>query len=110
MKPGACHDSGTTATEERPRSVAASKLQLSLIFKPRPNILLNPIWGLTLLFTSLAYLASSVKSTFAGVPSLTSISWVALPAFRWAALSVYLPAGTLLILKVPSLAETAKYG
>ena len=54
------------------------------------------------------YLASRLKSTFAGAPSFTSISCMAMPALRCAAWIVYLPAGTLPILKEPSLSETAK--
>src|SRR5581483_1260247 len=55
---------------------------------------------------------SKVKSTFA--PSaLTSTSLLTgLPplALRWVASMVYLPGGTLAILKLPSLSLTAKYG
>ena len=54
------------------------------------------------------YLTSSVKSALAASPSLTSTSWVTTPALRWAACSLYLPGGTLAILNVPSLPETAK--
>ena len=60
--------------------------------------------------TASAYFASSVNSTLVGSPSFTSISCVVVPALRWAAFNVYLPAGTLEILNVPSLADTPKKG